>query len=341
MEISYDELSNVILKIATAQDIVKIEHGSKTMWLAFKQPNNLIKLRANSIYDDAYNKALEDGLLTSKQLEELLETRNIFTSKDQEMIDKLESKLNGQKVLLAKTTKVKANSDRLKNIIAVLEHEINEIMYKKYSRMMMSAETKADEYKRGYICSMCVYDESDNLQWGLFDSFMNETDLVLKDKITSEFSKFYNGVDTTTVRYVARHGLWRIQYVNSQKVSDPLFGVPTSQYSNDQLNLVYWSNYYQNIYEMMPEDKPSDLIIEDDDALDAYMSSFYEERTREDAARRSKKDSGGKLSAFDKEEVIVTQSNELYQDIKYDKPREAQRLKDRTDVKKKARRRTR
>jgi hypothetical protein len=89
---------------------------------------------------------------------------------------------------------------------------------------------------------------------------------------------------------------------------------------------------------MMPEDRPSDLIVEDDDALDAYMKSYYDEKTKEDAARKSKASNTGRLSAFDNEEVIVTRSNELYEDIKYDKPREAQRIKDRVDIKKKTRR---
>ena len=109
------------------------------------------------------------------------------------------------------------------------------------------------------------------------------------------------------------------------------------------LNLAYWSNFYQNIYEMMAKDRPPDSIVEDDEALDAYMKAFYEERSREDAAERDKNrhSTRGKLSAFNKEEVIVTQSHELYEDIDYTKPREAQMIKDKTSVRKKARRKTR
>ena len=89
---------------------------------------------------------------------------------------------------------------------------------------------------------------------------------------------------------------------------------------------------------MMPEDRPSDLIIDDDDSLDAYMKAYYEERNREEAARKSKAKTSGKLSAFDAEEVIVTRSHDLYEDIDYDTPREAQKLKDRVDIKKKRKR---
>jgi hypothetical protein len=89
---------------------------------------------------------------------------------------------------------------------------------------------------------------------------------------------------------------------------------------------------------MMPEDRPSEIVIEDDDALDAYMKAYYEERNREDAGRRHKNKRSGKLSAFDSEEVIVTRSHELYEDIDYDTPREAQKLKERTDIRKRTRR---
>ena len=89
---------------------------------------------------------------------------------------------------------------------------------------------------------------------------------------------------------------------------------------------------------MLPEDRPSDIVIEDDDALDAYMKTFYEERNKEEAHRKHVNKRSGKLSAFDSEEVIITRSHELYEDIEYDTPREAQKIKDRVDLKKRTRR---
>jgi hypothetical protein len=174
--------------------------------------------------------------------------------------------------------------------------------------------------------------------WKTFEDFKQIEDFKYRDKILSEFLDFYAGITTDTVRYIARNNMWRIRYVNSQKTGEALFGVATTDYTADMLNISYWSNYYDNIYQMMPEDRPSDLVIEDDEALDAYMKAYYEDRTKEDAARRSKNRNPGKLSAFDSEEVIVTASNELWNDIDYDKPREAQKLKERVDIKKRTKR---
>jgi len=90
---------------------------------------------------------------------------------------------------------------------------------------------------------------------------------------------------------------------------------------------------------MLPEDRPPDFIIDDDEALDAFMEDYYKEYEKETAARRDKKRLGNsKLSAFDQEEVIVTRAHELYEDIEYDKPREAQVIKDRNIIRKRTRR---
>lgn len=340
MDITHEELERYLFKIFTGNELVYLRDGSKDICIEFKQPTNTIMLRANLVYDKAYNKAVSAGMLPIEGLEKLIKERNLFTEEDEKQIEKLESKLYGQEMLLAKTITVKAKQDRLKNIIREIKAEINELKFKKSSKMVMSAEAKADEEKSVFLCWLCAYDaDTGDLFWKVYEDLLSETNLGLKDNILLGFLKFYRGIDTKIVRYIARTNLWRIRYVTSLKTSESLFGVPTCTYTNDMLNLAYWSNFYQSIYEMLPEDRPSDLVIEDDEALDAYMQSYYDERNKDDAARRSKTRTQGKLSAFDKEEVIVTQSNELYEDIKYDKPREAQRIKDKAMVRKKARRR--
>lgn len=339
MDITHEQLERYLCKIFTGVDILYIKHGSEDICIEFRQPDNTIKLRANLVYDKAYDKAISEGMLATDDLKKLIKERNIFTEEDEDKLEELESKLHGQEMLLAKTLVVKARQDRLKKIINKLKEEINELQLKKTSKLIMSAEAKAEEERSLFFCWACTYDADKNeLYWKIYEDLLKETSIVLRDKILIEFLKFYRGINNRLIRFIARNNLWRIRYVTSQKTSDPLFGLPTSQYTNDMLNLSYWSNYYQNIYEMLSEDRPPDLIIEDDEALDAYMMSYYDERTREDAARRSKGKTKGKLSAFDKEEVIVTKSNELYEDIKYDKPREAQRIKDKVDIRKKTRR---
>ena len=332
MTLSYEEVEDYLLRVFTSTKYVFV-NGK---FLTLKQPTNQIRQMANFEYKQVYERAIKCGMVSKKDLQQVVEKRNLFTAVDKSKLKKLQEQLDAQGVLLAKTTRIKANQNRILSVIKRLKGEILEIESKKRSMMSLSAENKADEERTFCICRECVYKEDGSLYWNSYEDALNETDLEFKDSVLLKFIIFYGGIKTVIIREVARHNLWRIRYINSQKTSEPLFGIPTSEYSIDQLNLVYWSNFYQNVYEMLPEDRPSDIIVEDDNALDAYLKAYYEERNREDAARRSKKTSPGKLSAFDREEVIITRSNELYEDIEYNTPKEAQRIKDRVDIKKKA-----
>jgi len=334
-DLTAEEVERYLNRIFTGTELFNLENRL----LVFQQPSNRVKAKADLIYDKALKRATDLGMLSMSDLSDLIKKRNIFTQVDQDKLDELVIQRHAQEVILSKTTRIKANQERLRGVIAGINAKIHELEYKRTSKLTMSADSKAEEERALYFCWACVTDEDDKKCWNTFDDLLKEKDMTFRDSVLISFLRFKAGIETKIIRYLARHSLWRIRYVTSQKVSDPLFGVPTSQYTNDMLNLAYWSNFYQNIYEMMAKDRPPDTIVEDDEALDAYMKSYYEERTREDATERDKNKLGnrGKLSAFNKQEVIVTKSHELYEDIEYTKPREAQMIKDKAAVKKTAR----
>jgi len=336
MDLTHEEVEKYLEQICSRIKIVDIE--DKTV--LFKYPDVYTMMKARRIYEREYKNSLNEGLVSVEDMRKIIKERKIISDEDQKNLSSLKSKLEAQKILLAKTTRVKANQDRVKGIIHELESKIRIIEYKERSKFSMTAETKAEEAKLLYLCwSYCYNFNTDELYWTKYEEFLSESNLKFREKLISEFILFYSGIPTPQVRAIARNNLWRIRYVTSSKTSEPLFGVPASEYTNDMLNLAYWSHYYQNIYEMMPEDQPNEDIIEDDEALDAYLKDYYKERTQDVAARKSKRNMGtGKLSAFDNNEVIVTKANELYEDIEYDKPREAQAIKDRNLIKKKTRR---
>jgi len=333
MDLKSEEVERYLNRIFTGTELFNLEGRL----LVFKQPSNEIKAQADLIYDKALKRGIDSGLLSMSDLEELIKKRNLFSQEDNDKLEELRARKNAQEIILSKTTRVPAKQERLKTIIADIDEQIQELEYKRVSKLTMSADSKAEEERALYVCWACVTDEDGNKCWTTFEDLLKEKNIQFRDTVLINFLKFKSGISTKIIRYLARHSLWRIRYVTSQKVSDPLFGVPTSQYTNDMLNLAYWSNFYQNIYEMMPKDRPPDSVIEDDDALDVYMKAYYEERSREEAVERDKNKLGnrGKLSAFNKEEVIVTKSHELYEDIDYTKPREAQMIKDKALVRKK------
>lgn len=336
MDLTSEEIEHYLDQIASASKVVSVDDKV----LLFKYPSLDNKMESRRIYELEYKNSLDEGLLSTSSMKDLIKERHLITDEERRELSSLKSKLDAQKVLLSKTTRVRARQDRVKDVIHDIEKKIRDIEYKERSKFSMTAETKAEEAKILYLCwSNCYNFLTKNLYWNLYDEFLNEIDYLFRQKVTSEFILFYGGISTKYIRAIARSNLWRIKYVTSMKTSEPLFGRPTSTYSSDMLNLAYWSHYYQNIYEMMTEDQPSENIIEDDESLDAYMKDYYDERTRDVAARKSKNKHLGKLSAFDKEEVIVTKiANELYDDIEFDTPKESVIIKDKPMIRKKTHR---
>jgi len=333
MELTHEEIDKYLEQVFTSAKIVDL--GSEIV--VFKFPDVLTRMKARRIYEYEYQQSLEEGLLSTDDMRKLIESRHFISDEDRNRVSSLKSKLEAQKVVLAKSTKVRANQDRIKKIIHDLEDQIRVIEFKERSKMSMTAENKAEESRIYYLCWSSTFDfYTDKLRWSDYDLFLHERDIEFRMRLLSEFILFYGGISTSIIRSIARGSLWRIRYVTSLKTSEPLFGVPTSQYTNDMLNLAYWSHYYQNVYEMLPDSQPPEHIIDDDDALDAYLKDYYDEQKREMLGRRRHKPiKGGKLSAFDKDEVIVTRGSELYEDIKYDKPRESQAIQDRNLITKK------
>lgn len=335
MELTYEEIERFITRVSSGKEYKYLE--SKADFILYTYPTNELRLIAEAIYKKEYNKAIQDGMLPAEELEKIIKDRGIFSDEDQDKVDKLTSRLEAQKVLLSKTVKVRANRERIVKVAEDLQRQIDEILHKKYSTLSLSADARAIEAKNQYLCWGCTLDVDSARIWSDYKSYLAEKDLTYRSEVLSGFLDYMSGADVATIRYVARSNAWRIRYTTSLKTSEQLFGKPTAEYTTDQLNLAYWSGFYEQVYSMMPGDRPSDEVIEDDKSLDAYMEEYYKELQNEAAIQGGFKDrTRGAMSAFDKEEVIVTKSNELYQEIEYDKPKEAQKLKDKSDIRKKA-----
>ena len=334
MQLTHEEVEEYLEFISIGSKITDIDSKG----VLFKYPNMYLRMLSRRVYKSDYNTAIEEGLLTYEQMADVIKQRNLIDESERKKLTKLESQIEAQKILLAKTTRVKANQDRIKGIIVDLEKQKSKIEAKERSKFAMTAETRAEEAKILFLCYSSTFDvNTDKLYWDSLEDFENESDYIFRQAVLSEFISFYTGIRTPVIRAIARSNLWRIKYITSVKTGDPLFNVPISEYTGDMLNLVYWSHYYQNINEMMPEDQPPDDIIEDDEALDAFMQDYHNERSKDIAERKHRKGNKGILSAFNQEEVIVARTNELFEDIEFDEPREAAAIKNKALVQKKTR----
>lgn len=337
VDLPYDKVEALIHQISIGGKIIRLKNrSSKEESLLLLHPTALDKLLADLEYKEAYDTAIKEGFLTIEETSAITRKKGIFTVEDEVNAAKLENQIAAQEKLLEMTMRVPANRERIKKTISDLRAKLMAILQKKDVGMEYCAERKAQEQRYLFLSWKGTRNiHTNELFWPTREIFENETDVLFRRNVLIEYIRLSSGTESSILRYLARHNLWRIRYIISTKTKAPLFPRDLADYSVDQQALAYWSFFYQQVYEMSPADRPPDGVIEDDAALDAYMKSYSEEANREANAAREKKRSsrGGKKTAWDHGETLVMRSNPIYSEVEYSDTVEAIRNKQVTDLK--------
>ena len=332
MDINLDSFreSTVIDIIVSAKFYTKVIYDDKKLILCIIYPYGDDRLYSDFLYDSFYNSAIDDGILPRKELERIVKSRGLITKKEELREKELTKLIKGQEALFTKMRFAKDKKEKVAQNILKLKNELSVLRQKFNSFYTLTAENTATEAKLNYLCwSACYKRDGKHRLWETYEDFELEKNIKLRAEVINVVMCVLVGFSEAKLRKIARCTEWRIRYISGTKVSMPLFSRRPEDYTKDQLALVYWSNFYQNIYEMMPDDRPEDSVIENDAMLDVYMEEYY--KGLEQNRSISKAKSRG-ADAFDNEEVIVTRFNDLYDKLDYDTPREASKNNKDTDL---------
>jgi hypothetical protein len=323
-KLSFQEVEKLLESILVNKSLTRVESRQGPCFIVFSHPTTTETIQSRFIKEKATLEALAEGLPSLEELEKTLQTKQILRPVDEAKIAELEEKSKAQSRLL-QLTKIEGRRKDVQANIDRFAQEIDKLKSKTRNLLYLSAERKAEEESLLYICWVSTYNVNGLRRWETFQAFENETDLTLRNSLLDVFMRFNAGMTVKKVRYLARHNLWRIRYAAALKIGGPLFERGLYDLTPDQMGLLYWSSYYQSIYEMMPDDQPSSEIIDDDEALDSYMEAFFKRREEERNEGRVKRSSGnrkGKLSAWDKgEELIITPNHPDYMQMQYSEKR--------------------
>lgn len=105
---------------------------------------------------------------------------------------------------------------------------------------------------------------------------------------------------------MARQENWRSRYAISKASNIPLFSESVADWSPTKVELVSWLEFYHGIYSMPEDDRPNDMVIEDDSALEHFFKLKKAQREEEQrkarlAANKSGKRGGSKGKEFSSE----------------------------------------
>jgi hypothetical protein len=314
-----EQLLKHIEEVAARQKLIHITipNDPIPLFILFKYPPRSTVLRAELEESRATYKAKGFKILSEVEMDALMREKGIWSEVDDEKVTDIQEKIV-KWTLKTQDPDISPNSKQYaKELILKLEEDLFKTEVRRERMMAQTVERKARQAKYDFMLWACSWDPDTNRRcWDNYLTFCEKVEVNLKNQILSEFLKYLVGHNTEEIRYIARSNLWRLDFVIAQKGNLHLFNRAAVDLTPDQKNLLWWSSYYQSIYELLPDDQPDDWVVQDDEALDKYMKELHQERSNEQSSRRAEKQ--GTTSAERMAERLIMRSHPDYLKREYD-----------------------
>lgn len=249
-------------------------------------------------HQQAINEGIKEELCTQDELAQEFAARKIWTQEEEIEIESLKRGILRLKNILPSYQYQKAKWHQVNNRINKNQRELNELQEMKRQLFINSLEYRAQEIRYRKIAFYCLETMHEEPFW-TEEEFNNWTDFRFIFNVTEAYISIFV-LDEKIIREIARSAAWRYRWLSTKNGAD-LFGKPASEWSQAQNGLVYWSLYYDGIFE--DPECPHNLI-DDDEALDNWLKQRNRERRKDkdvykcSKSKQSKKMSGGTQEVF-------------------------------------------
>ena len=302
-KLSSSDVYSIVLEMLSGEKIVYIPSLKET--IIFLAPTGKQKIYADFLEKQKLKDYLDEGYISESNISKEVQ-EEFFSTEDADKITELLSKVKSYEVLLRKrikgTPQYNADLDKLNS----LKKEHSLLFNKKQQVNQYTAEFKSREDKYLYLLTCCTFDLNRKIKFNNSNELDGISSLEGLYLILNEFLDFYLGYNNSVLRQIARHYVWRNYYLAASKNILNLFSKPTEDLSINQLELLAWSSWYQDIFEMSLKDRPAQDIIDDDESLDKYI----EEYTKKIYAENEVVKDGG--AAMGSQQVVVTAESKNY-----------------------------
>jgi hypothetical protein len=315
------ELLQHIEEICTGEQLVQIDCSPNglDLFVVFRYPTKELIRMAEIQERKATSQAVQDKILNEEQMMKHILENRIWTERDDSLVSDLRKQIGLREKKIADPEVAEDAKVWMREALTKLRAQLYAVESKKELMLAHTVERLARQAKYDFLVWVCSYDPFDSQKrvWKDYLTYCQTVDDTLKLKLLSRLISFLDGHPQDQLRYVARSNTWRMRYVCAAKGNMPIFSGSVDRLTPDQLHLVWWSGYYENIWSMMPDDQPDDVTIQDDELLDTYMEELYKKRSSDRTLSRSERSGGN--TAMGMKEVIVTKAHPDYHNLAYDK----------------------
>lgn len=236
-----------------------------------RKPSVAIKLKADEVYQSAYEENIFNNFYFEEDLDGLLIEQGLIGPFFQKDLESVEKRLSQAKINLFKNWTDIKQRKKYKQDITQLKNSVNKLYQAKHSLDFLTIENYCDNIRNQYTIVNClfydntnnrVFDDHEQIDYGLFNHLMQ----IIANNV----------IDIAEYKAMARHDYWR-NYYNTNRTN--VFGCAAIELSEEQRALLNTSIMYDRVYEH--PDCPEPDIVNDDDALEGWMLHQQEENKKQ------------------------------------------------------------
>jgi hypothetical protein len=280
-----DEIQREIDRISWGARYAKVKDGlGREHYVVIRSLSLADRNWIGFIHEQALKEGAEMGLLKESDLLSAYIESGIWTEEQEGKISKLRSDIEKLELGLKKETEA-IGVRKIEGLLRGAKRAFQKLHQERFEKFSASAERYAEDRRIHAMVWCCIHKMDGTRFWPTWESFENEVDSVMvSNALAAVLSQ--QPASQTQIRKLARSPLWRYKW-NGSKNCDDLFGKAIVELDSEQEAIVYWSQVYDAAYEAY--ERPSDDVIDDDDALDEWFEEQAKKRKEEQGKKANEK----------------------------------------------------
>lgn len=235
--------------------------------LVIRPPSINLLYDASEIFIRFYNSAIDEGVMGEQEIVNYLVEEGKWDVEKEKMLNEiLPRQIEHWKEEIYRAYYQSDKKKTIRKYLEIARQEFNRLNEIRHSYDHISCYGVANYAKLQYIIEHTVYSGKRRYNWSKHSQY-NLMSFQQENLIREE-----------QIREISHNHPWYILWQSGKKIGN-VFGKPSIKLDFDQQRLVMWSMLYDNVNEQT--DTPPQDIIDDDDALDGWLSIKRKEKGEE------------------------------------------------------------
>jgi hypothetical protein len=250
-------------------------------------PDTVINLRANALYVQCYEEALEEGLMTDDDILPFIISQGIWSKKMEDEYQRIAPKhIEYFKKELYKAVLKTKTRDQVRKYLEAAKKEYNRLGKIRRHYDYVTVDGYANFAKNMFLIQECTLLNGEKVDWSQYS-------------LVGIMGQYHQSLlNVADIRELAHTMPWANMW-SCLKVNGKIFN--TELLTVEQQSLISWSNMYDRIHES--PDCPSDDVINDDDMLDGWL--LIQKEKREAEKKREEVQGAVSQKIANSDEIIV------------------------------------